>query len=175
MGAMVLEGLAATPEEAEALLAAGDGITLDPCHHHGAVGPMAGVVSPSMWGFVLRDPVHGGTAFCTLNEGLGKVLRYGAYGPEVIERLQWMARVLGPLLQQAVRRRVDGAGPVDIRSIIAQMLQMGDEGHNRNRAGTMMLRARAGARAARPRRAGRRRRRRACASATATTTSSSTS
>ncbi|MGN6300089.1 MAG: DUF1116 domain-containing protein [Angustibacter sp.] len=139
MGAMVLEGLASTPDEAEAKLASGDGITLDPCHHHGAVGPMAGVVSPSMWGFVLRDPVHGGTAFCTLNEGLGKVLRYGAYGPEVIERLQWMAGVLGPLLQQAVRRRVGGAGPVDIRSIVAQMLQMGDEGHNRNRAGTMML------------------------------------
>ncbi len=139
MGAMVLEGLASDPDDAEARLASGTDITLDPCHHHGAVGPMAGVVSPSMWGFVLRDPVHGGTAFCTLNEGLGKVLRYGAYGPEVIERLQWMARVLGPLLQQAVRRRVEHQGPLDIRSIVAQMLQMGDEGHNRNRAGTMML------------------------------------
>jgi hypothetical protein len=139
MGAMVLEGLADGPDDAETRLADGTGITLDPCHHHHAVGPMAGVVSPSMWGFVLRDPVHGGTAFCTLNEGLGKVLRYGAYGPEVIERLQWMARVLGPLLQQAVRRRVEHSGPLDIRSIIAQMLQMGDEGHNRTRAGTMML------------------------------------
>ncbi|WP_157371577.1 DUF1116 domain-containing protein [Angustibacter sp. Root456] len=139
MGAMVLEGLASSPEDAESRLADANGVTLDPCHHHHAVGPMAGVVSPSMWGFVLRDPVHGGMAFCTLNEGLGKVLRYGAYGPEVIERLQWMARVLGPLLQQAVRRRVDTTGPVDVRSIIAQMLQMGDEGHNRNRAGTMML------------------------------------
>jgi hypothetical protein len=139
MGALVLEGLADTPDDAQARLAAGTGITLDPCHHHAAVGPMAGVISSSMWGFVLRDPVHGGTAFCTLNEGLGKVLRYGAYGPEVIERLQWMARVLGPLLQQAVRRRVEHQGPLDIRSIVAQMLQMGDEGHNRNRAGTMML------------------------------------
>ena len=65
---------------------------------------MAGVVSPSMWMFELRDPVHGGTAWCSLNEGLGKVLRYGAYGPEVIERLRWMSDVLGPLLQTAVRR-----------------------------------------------------------------------
>ncbi len=144
-GAMVLEGLAASPEEAEALLAAGRlggrfeagaPITLEPCHSRSAVGPMAGVVSPSMWVFELEDPVHGGRAWCSLNEGLGKVLRYGAYGPEVLERLRWMSAVLGPLLRHAVRTLPGG---VDITAIIAQMLQMGDEGHNRNRAGTLML------------------------------------
>jgi hypothetical protein len=135
VGAMVFEGLAETPEDAERALAAGDGLAWEPCHHHRAVGPMAGVVSPSMWMFELRDPAHGGTAFCSLNEGLGKVLRYGAYGPEVIERLRWMSAVLGPLLQSAVRAH----GPVDVKAIAAQMLQMGDEGHNRNRAGTLMF------------------------------------
>jgi hypothetical protein len=145
VGAVLLERLADDPDEAERLLASGtlrDGspITLDPCHHHAAVGPMAGVVSPSMWVFELRDPASGRTAFCSLNEGLGKVLRYGAFGPEVVDRLRWMSSVLGPLLQQAVRRRAaSDTGPVDVRSIVAQMLQMGDEGHNRNRAGTMML------------------------------------
>jgi hypothetical protein len=144
IGAVLFEGLEDDAEQAERALreghtSAGIEITLDPCHHHRAVGPMAGVVSPSMWVFVLRDPVHGGTAYCSLNEGLGNVLRYGAYGPEVIERLQWMSRVLGPLLQLAVRRRVAGAGPIDVKAIVGQMLQMGDEGHNRNRAGTMML------------------------------------
>ena len=134
VGAMLFEGLADSPEQAERELARGS-VTLDPCHHHRAVGPMAGVISPSMWMFELRDPVHGGKAWCSLNEGLGKVLRYGAYGPEVIERLRWMAAVLGPVLQQAVRAN----GPVDIKAIIAQMLQMGDEGHNRNRAGTLMF------------------------------------
>ena len=138
IGAVLLEGLADDPAEAEQLLAAGEGITLDSCHHHRAVGPMAGVVSASMWMFELRDPEHGGTASCSLNEGLGKVLRYGAYGPEVIERLRWMSAVLGPLLQKAVRSRAD-ASPVDIKSIAVQMLQMGDEGHNRNRAGTLMF------------------------------------
>ncbi|MEY9912609.1 hypothetical protein ABIA35_008876 [Catenulispora sp. MAP12-49] len=108
---------------------------LAPCHHHGGVGPMAGVVSPSMWLFEVRDPVGGGTSWCSLNEGLGKVLRYGAFGPEVVERLRWMAGVLGPMLQRAVRRR----GPVDVKAVVAQMLHMGDEGHNRNRAGTLML------------------------------------
>lgn len=134
IGAMLFEGLADTPEEAEKRLARGT-VELDPCHHHSAVGPMAGVVSPSMWMFELQDTVHGTRAWCSLNEGLGKVLRYGAFGPEVIERLRWMSEALGPLLGAAVRAH----GPVDIRAIIAQMLQMGDEGHNRNRAGTLML------------------------------------
>ena len=135
VGAMLFEGLADTPEEAERRLAAGEGVSWQPCHHRGAVGPMAGVVSPSMWVFELRDEVHATTSWCSLNEGLGKVLRYGAYGPEVVDRLRWMSRVLGPLLQQAVR----AVGPVDVRAIIAQMVQMGDEGHNRNRAGTLMF------------------------------------
>ncbi|GAA3508455.1 DUF1116 domain-containing protein [Actinomadura keratinilytica] len=134
MGAMLLEGLAGTPEEAERALARG-AATLEPCHHHGAVGPMAGVVSPSMWMLVVRDDAHGGTACCSLNEGLGKVLRYGAYGPEVLERLRWMGAVLGPLLRDAVRRH----GPIDLVGLIAQALQMGDELHNRNRAATSLL------------------------------------
>ena len=134
IGAMLFEELADTPEAAEKALERGEGITLAPCHSQRAVGPMAGVVSPSMWMFQLEDPVSGGRAWCSLNEGLGKVLRYGAYGPEVVTRLQWMSAVLGPLLCAAVRRH----GPVDIKAIIAQMLQMGDEGHNRNRAGSLM-------------------------------------
>jgi len=138
-GAMVFEGLAADPDEAAATLSAGEGITLEPCHHRHAVGPMAGVVSPSMWVFELEDPVHDGRAWCPLNEGLGAVLRYGAYGPEVLDRLRWMADVLGPLLASAVRTVRDAAGGVDVKAIVAQMLQMGDEGHNRNRAGTLML------------------------------------
>jgi Protein of unknown function (DUF1116) len=134
MGAAVFEGLAGDPEAAAGIAAAG-GFALDPCHHHGAVGPMAGVVSPSMWMFVLEDPATGRKAFCSLNEGLGKVLRYGAYSADVVTRLRWMSSVLGPLLQAAVRR----GGPVDVSAILAQMVQMGDEGHNRNRAGTLML------------------------------------
>jgi hypothetical protein len=135
MAAMMFEGLADTPDDAAARLADGTGITLEPCHHHGAVGPMAGIVSPSMWMFELRDDANDGTSWCSLNEGLGKVLRYGAYSPDVIERLHWMTDVLGPLLQAAVHRR----GRIDVKAIIAQMVQMGDEGHNRNRAGTLML------------------------------------
>jgi hypothetical protein len=135
IGAALFEGLASTPEAAQALLESGTGVTLDPCHHHHTVGPMAGLVTASMWMFVLEDPSSGRRAYCSLNEGLGKVLRYGAYGPEVIERLQWMSAVLGPLLGSAVRAH----GPIDVKAILAQMVQMGDEAHNRNRAGTLMF------------------------------------
>jgi hypothetical protein len=140
VGAMLLEGQATDPEDAERRLADGrlaDGtrVELMPCHDRDGVGPMAGVVSPSMWVSVLRDAVHQNTSWCTLNEGLGKVLRYGAYSPEVIERLRWMETVLGPALAQALR----ATGPIDVKAIVGQMVQMGDEGHNRNRAGTSLL------------------------------------
>jgi Protein of unknown function (DUF1116) len=134
MGAAVFEGLAESPEAAAQLGERG-GLALAPCHSRGAVGPMAGVISPSMWLFVLADPATGRRSYCSLNEGLGKVLRYGAFSPEVLERLRWMSGVLGPLLAAAVRRH----GPVDVTATLAQMVQMGDEAHNRNRTGTLML------------------------------------
>jgi Protein of unknown function (DUF1116) len=135
MGGAVLEGLVETPEEAVPLFEQGSRVTLEPCHHRRAVGPMAGVVTAGMWVFVLEDPATGARTHCTLNEGLGKVLRYGAYSRDVLERLRWMSAVLGPLLQRAVR----SGPPVDVTAVLTQMLQMGDEAHNRNRAGTLML------------------------------------
>ena len=138
IAACLFEGWATDVEDAERILAAGE-IALDPCHHHRTVGPMAGVTSPSMWMWCLKDPVNGGEAFCNLNEGLGKVLRMGAFNEEVLTRLAWMRDVLGPILSKAVRGSIDaGNDPIDVKAILAQMLQMGDEGHNRNRAGSLM-------------------------------------
>jgi hypothetical protein len=134
IGALLYEGLVDTPEAAVELAASGE-IHFEPCHQHDCVGPMAGIVTPSMPVWEVHDDTHGSTAFCTLNEGLGKVLRYGAFGPEVIERLRWMSRTLAPILDRAL----EAHGPLDMRSLIAQALQMGDEGHNRNRAGTSLV------------------------------------
>ena len=134
IGALIYEGKANTPEKAQALAQSGD-IEFSPCHEHSAVGPMAGIVSPSMPVFIVQNDTHGNTAFCTQNEGLGKVLRYGAYQPEVIERLKWMDDVLYPALDKAVR----SIKKIDLKSIIAQALHMGDEVHNRNRAGTSLF------------------------------------
>ncbi|HNP14844.1 MAG: DUF1116 domain-containing protein [Micrococcales bacterium] len=134
IGATLFEGWAETPDQAEALLDRGE-ITVDPCHHHGAVGPMAGVLAPSMPVFVATDPSDGRLAFASLNEGLGKVLRFGAFDDEVITRLSWMRDVLGPILDRAL----EAFGPIDITSLIGQALSMGDEGHNRNVAATSLL------------------------------------
>ena len=134
MGALVYEGLAKTPEEAAKLAASGS-IEFSPCHEHSAVGPMAGIISASMPVFVLKNEEHGNVGFCTLNEGLGKVLRYGAYGPEVIKKLKWMETVLYPSLKKAVAK----VGKIDLKNIIAQALHMGDEVHNRNRAATSLF------------------------------------
>ncbi len=134
MGALVYEGLAASPKEAMKLAAGGE-ITFDPCHHHHAVGPMAGVISPSMPVWIIENAEFGNKAYCTLNEGLGKVLRYGAYGEEVYAHLHWMGNDLYPTLAAAL----EDSGPIDLRSLIAQALHMGDECHNRNRAGTSLL------------------------------------
>jgi len=134
IGGLILEGLARTRQEAEVLAASGD-ILFEPCHHHSSVGPMAGVVTWSMPVWVLENKTFGNRAYCTLNEGLGKVLRYGAFSDEVLARLRWMAEDLGPALKKALGRH----GAIDMKSLIAQALQMGDEGHNRNRAGTSLF------------------------------------
>ncbi len=134
IGAALYEGWAETPAEAAALAASG-GIEFAPCHHHHAVGPMAGIISPSMPVFIVKNETFGNLAYCTQNEGLGKVLRYGAYGPEVIAKLRWMEKELYPALARALER----SGPIDLRSLIAQALHMGDECHNRNKAGTSLL------------------------------------
>ena len=134
LGAAAFEGLVEQPDEAVTPFASGR-FALDSCHHRHAVGPMAGVLSPSMWVFVVQDPATGARAYCSLNEGLGRVLRYGAYGADVLDRLHWMADVLGSVLQTAVRQ----SGPIDVAAILAQKLQMGDEAPHRHPAGTLPL------------------------------------
>jgi hypothetical protein len=142
IGACLYEGWAQDAAEAEALLQAG-GVTWEPCHHHAAVGPMAGVTSPSMQVYVVENVTHGNLACSNLNEGYGKVLRYGAYSPEVLNKLRWMNEVMGPLLDAALQRSGDGSGEgIDIRALLAESLHMGDEGHNRNKAGSLLYTAR---------------------------------
>jgi hypothetical protein len=135
IGALIYEGLA-QDERAAAELAASGAIEFAPCHHYHAVGPMAGIISPSMPVFIVKNTTTGNIAYATQNEGLGRVLRYGAYGPDVYERLRWMEAVLYPTLKKAIESIRDG---VDLRALISQALHMGDECHNRNRAGTSLF------------------------------------
>ena len=134
VGAVIHEGWAADAEGARRLAAAGE-IAFEPAHHHGAVGPMAGVISPSMPLWSVLDQAHGNRAYGNLNEGLGKVLRFGAHGDEVVARLRWMGETLGPALGRAVA----GLGGLEIKPLMAQALHMGDEVHNRNAAASSLL------------------------------------
>ncbi|HEX3525960.1 MAG TPA: DUF1116 domain-containing protein [Thermoanaerobaculia bacterium] len=134
IGALIFEKLAADEKKAVALAERGE-IDFAPCHHHATVGPMAGVTSASMQVYIVDDTEHGHRTFSNLNEGYGKVLRYGAFAPEVIDKLRWMNETLGPVLGDAIAR----AGSVDLRTLLAEALHMGDEGHNRNKAGTLIF------------------------------------
>lgn len=132
IGALIFEGLAKDEAGAAALVERGE-VDFEPCHHHAAVGPMAGVTSPSMMVYVIEDATHGGRSFSNLNEGYGKVLRYGAFSDEVIRKLRWMNGAMASALSGAV-----GDG-IDLRALLAEALHMGDEGHNRNKAGSLLF------------------------------------
>jgi hypothetical protein len=103
VGAILYEGWASDVTQARKLAGSGE-ITFEPCHHHAAVGPMSGILSPSMPVWIVYNETHGNVAFSSLNEGLGKVLRFGANEPGVIDRLKWMGAVLGPALKAGLQK-----------------------------------------------------------------------
>lgn len=134
IGATLLEGWANDPVEAEKMIESGT-IKLDSCNAHDAVGPMAGVTSPSMPVWIVKNTQNDKRTFCNFNEGLGKVLRFGAYSDDVLNRLKWMKEVLAPVLQKTLAQME----PIELKPLIAQALHMGDEAHNRNVAATSLL------------------------------------
>ncbi len=133
-GALVFEGLAKDIVDAERVAASGQ-ITFSPCHEHDCVGSMAGVTSASMYMHIVRNKTYGNVAYTNLSEQMAKILRMGANDQSVIDRLNWMRDVLGPILKAAM----ESAGEIDLRLMLAQALHMGDECHNRNIAGTVLL------------------------------------
>jgi hypothetical protein len=133
IGALIFEGLAKDESQSISMVQSGE-IEFAPCHHHSTVGPMAGVTSASMAVYVLENVTQGNKSYSNLNEGYGKVLRYGAYSEDVLQKLHWMNDVMAPILQEALAL-TDG---LDIRALLAEGLHMGDEGHNRNKAGSLL-------------------------------------
>jgi hypothetical protein len=138
VGALLYEGWAEDQKRAESLLEEGE-VAFVCTHSKNVVGPMAGVVSPNMPLFEVTDRKFGTKTYSNLNEGIGKVLRYGAFGPEVLTRLRWMADKLAPVLAATVRRMKADGGGVPFKPLIAQALTMGDDCHNRYNAATSLL------------------------------------
>ncbi len=134
IGGLLFEGLAKDEQRAVAIVERGE-VQFAPCHHHQTVGPMAGVTTASMPVYIIENRAFGNRAFSNLNEGYGKVLRYGAFGEDVLARLRWLRDVYAPTTGRALER----SGGLDMKSLIAQQIQMGDEGHNRNKAGSALF------------------------------------
>ncbi len=130
----IYEGMAKDEKEAMKVLESGD-IEFAPCHHYGAAGPMSGVITPSQMVYVVEDQESGHKTFSNMNEGFGKVLRYGAYDNEVLNRLRWLDEVYAPTIREALKL----SGGLDVKTLISQALHMGDEAHNRNRATTSLM------------------------------------
>ena len=134
IGAMRYEGWAGDASAAEDRLGRGE-IALQCTHDHGVVGPMAGIVSPSMPLFEIRDAAHGTVAYAPINEGIGAVLRFGANDDTVIERLRWLQDALAPAIDRALTRM----GELPLVPLMARALAMGDEMHQRNVAATSLF------------------------------------
>ena len=135
IGAILFEGWAQDEEEARKMLE-GDEITFIPCHHVNAVGPMGGITSMNMPVFIVENKTDGNQAYCTMNEGIGAVLRFGAYAPEVITKLLWLKDTLAPVLSQAFRT-IEGG--MDLNVLISKAIAMGDEFHQRNIAASALF------------------------------------
>jgi hypothetical protein len=133
-GIAVFEGWA--PDLASAAAMAADGaFEFHPNHHFDAVGPMTGMTTPSQPVMVVLNRAFGNRAYCTINEGLGKVMRFGGNDAEVLARLAWLRDVLGPAMGRALRE----TGGIELKSLVARGLAMGDEMHQRNVACSGLL------------------------------------
>lgn len=133
IGAILFEEWANDEDAARELLE-NDKIEFIPCHHVNAVGPMGGITSMNMPVLVVENRESGNEAYCQMNEGIGAVLRFGAYKETVVNRLRWMKDVLGPVLGKAVRQMEDG---LNVNVLIAKAIAMGDEFHQRNIAASL--------------------------------------
>ena len=135
VGAILFEGWATDEPAARAMLENGE-ITFIPCHHVKAVGPMGGITSMNMPVFIVENRTDGNHAYCTMNEGIGAVLRFGAYGPDVVTKLKWMKDTLAPVLSKAIRTVKDG---MDVSIMVSKAIAMGDEFHQRNIAASALF------------------------------------
>ncbi|MDQ1427498.1 MAG: hypothetical protein QOK39_974, partial [Acidimicrobiaceae bacterium] len=132
--AVMAEGWAATPDQATALIRRGE-VRLEPANRHDAVVPMASAIGPSAPVFVADNPQGGTRAFCPINQGPGEVAWFGVETDKAVARLVFLREVAGPLLARAVA----GSGPIDVFSLVAQGLQMGDDVHMRTQATNNLL------------------------------------
>jgi hypothetical protein len=131
IGLVMFEGWAATPEEADQLLASG-AIRLEPNHQHGGVGPMAGTTSLSLPVWVVENRTTARRAFCRPADARQQ---FGDFGQEALDGLRTWRDTWAP----SIRAGVHQLGGMPLKPIICKALQMGDELHNRPNAASSMF------------------------------------
>jgi hypothetical protein len=136
VGTIIFEGWANSREEAAKLMEEGE-IELSPNHDHDAVGPMAGVISPSLPVMVVKNEKYGNVNFGRIVE---QKIQFGAFDKEAIGSLQFWTNIVAPSIEKALGKiRGQGGIGIDLKSIMARALYMGDELHNRPTAGTALF------------------------------------
>ncbi len=128
IGAVLVEGLAKSPEEAEKLCLDGS-IVLSPNHHHNGIGGMSGVVTRCTPLYIFKDFEHGHYAYAGC---LTDRIIFGGYDQKALDNAKWINTVFAPAMGEAIRL----SGGIDIKAIQAKALHLGDELHNRSNGGT---------------------------------------
>jgi hypothetical protein len=123
---VLFEGWADSIEEARELLDAG-GVTLEPNHHHGGVGPMAGTTSPSLPVWVVENRTTGTRAFCRPTDA---AQQFGDFSDAALGSLRHWREVRAP----AVKASLELLNGLPLRPLLVKALAMGDELHNRSNA-----------------------------------------
>jgi hypothetical protein len=132
--AVVAEGWAPDIADADRLLASGR-VALEPANRHDACVPMVTAMGPSQPVWIVENAAGANRAFAPLNQGPGDTAWFGRDTPAAIERLRFLAVVAAPLLDDTVRSH----GPIDVMSIAAQGLHMGDDVHIRLQGSTNLM------------------------------------
>ena len=131
VGTMIYEGLAENWTQAVKMIEYEE-IEFSPNHDHDAVGPMAGVISPSMPVLVVKNDTYGNICYGRFVEDR---VQFGRFDMNAIESLKFWSETLAPSLGKAIRK----SNGLDLKSIMAKALHMGDELHNRPAAGTLLF------------------------------------
>jgi hypothetical protein len=131
IGQVLYEGWAKSVDDAAGMLARGE-IRLEPNHHHRAVGPMAGTISPSAPVWVVENRAFGNRACCRQVEGNQQ---FGDFSSQALQGLVTWRDVWAPTLRKALQT----IGSLELKPIITKALQMGDELHNRHTASSSLF------------------------------------
>jgi hypothetical protein len=116
-------GLAKTMEEAEGMVEAGE-IEIGSCNDRFAIGAATGIVTHNMVVNVVEDVTHGNKAYCIPFEGRNGLGAWAMWNPEIERNLLEIEDFFTPAVDHVLKKN---GGIINVRSILAKGMLMGDE------------------------------------------------